>query len=77
MSKSLTPRETEVLRCLARGLANKQVACCLGIKYQTVKNHVYSIMHKLNCRSRVQAIMIAIQGGVIVVDDIELSDGGA
>jgi len=61
---SLTEREQEVLRLLARGLANKQIARDLGIGEKTVKTHVSSILTKLGVQSRTQAALQARQMGL-------------
>ena len=61
----LTPREEEVLRHLARGLANKQIAAQLGISEHTVKFHVSSIYAKLGVTNRAEAVRNGIQRGLI------------
>ena len=58
---SLTPREFEVLRHLAEGQSNKEIARELGITGGTVKLHVRSILGKLEVRSRVEAAVIAVE----------------
>jgi DNA-binding NarL/FixJ family response regulator len=60
----LTPRETEVLGLVARGLGNKQVAQELGISEKTVKGHLGNIFQKLGVASRTQAAMIAVRRGI-------------
>ncbi len=61
----LTPREMEVLRLLAQGLANKQIAARLGISERTVKFHVSAIFGKLDAANRTEAVTIAAQRGLI------------
>ena len=61
----LTEREAEVLRWLARGLANKQIAAELGISEHTVKFHVSSIYTKLNATNRTQAVREGLRNGWI------------
>ncbi|MET4645063.1 response regulator transcription factor [Streptomyces sp. NBC_00121] len=61
---SLTPREHEVLRLLARGLTNTDIASALGMTEGTVKGHVSSILAKLGADSRVQAARIAYRTGL-------------
>lgn len=61
----LTQRETEVLRLLARGMSNREIADELLISVQTVKSHVSSILEKLNARDRTQAALIAISNHLI------------
>jgi two-component system response regulator DegU len=61
----LTPRETEILEYIARGYLNKQIAAELGISEQTIKNHVTSILRKLNANARTEAVVVAIKQGLI------------
>ena len=70
----LTPRETEILAYIARGYMNKQVAHELGLSEHTIKNHLSSIMHKLEVNDRTQAVVLAIQNGWIAPPDIEPSE---
>jgi DNA-binding NarL/FixJ family response regulator len=60
----LTRRETEVLRLLARGRSNKEIALDLSIAVKTVKTHVSSILGKLGVTSRTQAALHAIRVGL-------------
>lgn len=62
---SLTPRELEVFRLLARGLSNAELAARLHLGETTVKTHVARILAKLNLRDRAQAIITAYETGVI------------
>ena len=64
----LTPRETEILNYVAQGYSNKQIAAKLTISEQTIKNHVASVMVKLNANARTQAVVIAVQKGLISID---------
>jgi two-component system, NarL family, nitrate/nitrite response regulator NarL len=57
--ESLSPRELEVLRLLAEGVATREIARQLGISYATVRSHVRSISHKLGARSMVNAVVAA------------------
>lgn len=59
----LSPREMEVLGLVTRGMSNKEIATELGISHQTVKNHVTSILHKLNVEDRTQAALYALRRG--------------
>lgn len=61
----LTSREIEILDCIARGLSNKEIASELNISSQTVKNHITSILRKLQVNDRTMAVMYAIQKGWI------------
>ena len=65
--QELTPRETEVLRMLAEGLANKQIAARLGISDHTVKFHVAAIFTKLGAGTRTEAVMLGARRGLVVV----------
>jgi two-component system, NarL family, response regulator LiaR len=68
--EALTERETAVLRLVARGQANKQVARTLGIGEQTVKTHVSSILGKLQLQSRTQAALYAVERGLVSASDL-------
>jgi DNA-binding NarL/FixJ family response regulator len=63
--QSLTQRETDVLRLLAGGKANKEIALELVIGEQTVKTHVSNILSKLGVQSRTQAALYAAQSGLV------------
>ncbi|WP_017573838.1 response regulator [Nocardiopsis halotolerans] len=60
----LTPRETEVLRLVAKGLAYKQIAQRLGISHRTVQNHVQNTLTKLHLHNRVELVRYAIDQGL-------------
>lgn len=64
----LTPREAEVLRLMAQGLNNREIAECLVITDATVKTHVNNIFSKAGLRDRAQAVVYAIRHGL--ADDI-------
>jgi DNA-binding NarL/FixJ family response regulator len=61
----LTSREIEILDCIARGLSNKEIANELSISGQTVKNHITSILSKLQVNDRTMAVIYAIKRGWI------------
>lgn len=63
--ESLTEREQDVLRLIARGLSNRQIAEELTLSEKTIKTHVSSILSKLNLLSRTQAALYAIQIGLV------------
>jgi DNA-binding NarL/FixJ family response regulator len=63
----LTPREQEVLRMLALGLANRQIASRLNISEHTIKFHVAAILGKLGAASRTEAVAIGIRHGLILL----------
>lgn len=65
--EELTPREIEVLRLMAEGFGNKQIAARLGISDHTVKFHISSILAKLSVSSRTEAVTQGIRMGLIVV----------
>ena len=61
----LTDREMEVLLCMARGLANQEIAEELFIALKTVKTHVSNILSKLEVQDRTQAVVYAFQNGIV------------
>lgn len=63
----LTAREIEVLRMLAEGLGNKEIATRLGVTDHTIKFHISSILGKLDAASRTEAVTVGIRMGLIVL----------
>lgn len=61
---ALTPRERQVLDCLADGAANSDIAVRLGISENTVKNHVRAVLEKLPARSRSEAVVVGLRLGL-------------
>jgi two-component system NarL family response regulator len=70
----LTGRELEVLHLLAQGHSNKAMARQLVVSEHTVRAHLRNIMHKLNAENRVQAVARATREGLLVDDEIPLTD---
>jgi two-component system, NarL family, response regulator LiaR len=68
--EALTERETEVLKLLARGRANKQIASTLFLEEKTVKGYVSSILRKLGVQSRTQAALQAVRTGLVSMDEL-------
>jgi two-component system, NarL family, response regulator LiaR len=68
--EELTERETEVLRRVARGQANKEIARALFVEETTIKAHVSAILRKLGVKSRTQAALHAIRTGLVSVDEL-------
>ena len=66
----LTERENDVLRLMATGLANKEIALSLGIGDKTVKTHVSNILAKLGMQSRTQAALHAARIGLVDADEV-------
>jgi len=66
----LTERELEVLRLIAQGLANKEIAAKLFVAEWTVRTHVSNILGKLQLASRTQAALFAIRSGIASLDDV-------
>jgi two-component system response regulator DegU len=64
----LTPREMEILKYIGQGYLNKQIANELGISEQTIKNHVTSILRKLNANARTEAVVLALKQGLITIN---------
>lgn len=64
-SKELTRREVEVLKMIASGSSNKEIASTLSISERTVKNHVSNIFKKIDVSDRTQAAVFAIKNDII------------
>ena len=63
----LTPRELEVLHLLGQGLSNRSIAIQLEVNERTIKYHVGEILAKLEARNRTQAVILAIERGLITI----------
>jgi NarL family two-component system response regulator YdfI len=66
-NQTLTPRETEVLRMIAEGLGNKEIAWHLRVSEHTVKFHISSIFNKLDVSSRTEAVTVGVRRGLILI----------
>jgi two-component system, NarL family, response regulator LiaR len=67
----LTPREVEVLRQIALGRANKEIADALSISDETVKTHVGNVLSKLQVENRAQAIVQALKRGLVSLEELD------
>jgi DNA-binding NarL/FixJ family response regulator len=72
VSPDLTERELTVLRQLAHGKTNREIAADLVVSEETVKTHVGNILSKLQMNQRTQAVIAALKQGLISLDEIEL-----
>ncbi|NLY10203.1 MAG: response regulator transcription factor [Firmicutes bacterium] len=67
-AQNLTPREREVLKLIAKGMTNSEIAETLFISKHTVKNHVSNIYRKLGADDRTQIALLAIRKGLVSLD---------
>ena len=64
-AETLTLREREIVLCIAKGEANKQISTSLGITEETVKSHVKNVLAKLQAKDRTEAVTLALRRGII------------
>jgi two-component system NarL family response regulator len=67
---ALTSREIEILHLVARGLTNKQIGESFAISEHTARNHVNSIINKLQAQDRTEAAVVALKRGIIQLDNV-------
>jgi NarL family two-component system response regulator LiaR len=70
LTEELTPREIEVVRLLASGQSNKEIADALAIGEETVKTHVGRVLSKLNAENRAQAVIQALKRGLVSLEEL-------
>ena len=68
MRESLTPRETEILKFIGKGLSNKEIAELTNLSELTVKTHVSRLLSKLNLSSRTQVALFALKQGLVSLE---------
>jgi len=68
LQPALTPRELEVLRLIAKGKRNKEIAAQLGISEETTQGHVKNILLKLGLHDRTEAVAVAVRRGIVHLD---------
>jgi NarL family two-component system response regulator LiaR len=68
--EALTERETEILKLVARGKSNRQIASELFVEEKTVKSHVLNILRKLGVHSRTQAALHAVRTGLVSTEEL-------
>jgi DNA-binding NarL/FixJ family response regulator len=76
LAPPLTERELEVIKALAQGMSDRQIARSLGISEKTVRNHTSYIYRKLHIFDRTQAVIYAVREGVIDVEELEYRPPG-
>lgn len=69
---TLTPRESETLRLLGRGMQNKEIAAHLGVRERTVKFHIAALMRKLGAGNRTEVVTLATQRGLLSLAPTEI-----
>lgn len=72
LGNDLTERETEVLRQLAHGHTNREIAALLVVSEETIKTHIGNILAKLHLAHRTQAALYALKHGLVTLDELEV-----
>ena len=72
----LTAREVDVLRAVARGASNTDIATALDVTTATVKSHVHALLRKLDCTVRAQLVVVAYESGLVVPGAVGAADTG-
>jgi DNA-binding CsgD family transcriptional regulator len=67
---TLTSREREVLHCLVAGMGARNIAQRLAVSYNTARNHVQNVLHKLEVHSKSQAVAVAVAHGIVETEDL-------
>jgi DNA-binding NarL/FixJ family response regulator len=70
-SDKLTNRELEILRLLAKGISNKDIALRMGLSLRTVKGYVGDLFLKLNVASRTEAVIVSLRKGILTLEDLK------
>jgi DNA-binding NarL/FixJ family response regulator len=70
LRETLTAREVEVMRLLAKGLTNREIASVFNIAESTVKNHVNSLLAKLEVSDRTEAVTLCLMRGIVQLEDL-------
>jgi two-component system, NarL family, response regulator LiaR len=70
MSERFSSREMDVLRLVAKGMSNRDIAIKLGLSLRTVKGHLTDLFSKLNVASRTEAVIVGLRKGILTIDDI-------
>lgn len=68
---NLNEREIEIIKLAAKGMGNKEIARELKISHHTVGSHFFNIFRKLGVESRTEAVLCALKGGILSMDDVE------
>ncbi len=71
IGEKFTSREMDVLRLLAKGMSNRDIAVKLGVSLRTIKGHLTDLFSKLNVASRTEAVIVGLRKGILTIDDID------